>query len=298
MATLPFAVSDYLNRDGTPRDGAPMGMLLSAYAASRGSATALVLGEQELTFAELDATANQMARLLAGLGVGKGDTVMICMPNRAEFIQAFYGAWKLGAVPCPVSYRLVASELAEIVGLVRPRCVVGDGSIRFATPNFLNVDEVSSDGELAEPLPAAIAEPGKIIASGGSTGRPKLTIDPVPRIGQVHRAALALAGAIDTPRDLGPQIVERHALSQHVVNAAVDRHPVIVVGQRRRHRRGDDLLPAVTVIRHHQPPAQDHLAAALVVRFQQRRSPVYLQLRNTVRGKTTRHLIASARKSG
>src|SRR5512139_12870 len=203
MATLPFAVSDYLNRDGTPRDGAPMGMLLSAYAASRGSATALVLGEQELTFAELDATANQMARLLAGLGVGKGDTVMICMPNRAEFIQAFYGAWKLGAVPCPVSYRLVASELAEIVGLVRPRCVVGDGSIRFATPNFLNVDEVSLDEELADPLPPAIAEPGKVIASGGSTGRPKLTIDPVPSVWGADKAS-TFRPAMITTLNAGP----------------------------------------------------------------------------------------------
>lgn len=157
-----------------------MGMLLSAHAARRGAATALVLGERELTFAELDAAANRMARALAARGVGAGDKVLICMPNRPEFIEAFYGAWKLGAIPCPVSWRLVTNELAEIVALAEPRCIVCDAAGNLAGNNILDVDQVSLADLPGDPLPPAVAQPGKVIASGGSTGRPKLTIDPLP----------------------------------------------------------------------------------------------------------------------
>lgn len=198
MAKQKLAVSDYLHPDGTPRDGAPMGMLLSAHAACRGWATALVIGEKELSFSELDAATNRLARVLAERGVNSGDTVMICMPNRVEFIQAFYAAWKLGAMPCPVSYRLVPGELAELERLVQPRCVVGDGSVQFEASNALNVCDLSLDGISGDPLPPAIAEPGKIIASGGSTGRPKLTIDPVPSVWGPDKASTFRPAMITT----------------------------------------------------------------------------------------------------
>lgn len=193
-----LSVSDYLHDDGTPRNGAPMGMLMSAYAARQGAATALVLGEQKLTFAELDAATNRMARALAGRGVGAGDKVLICMPNRPEFIQAFYGAWKLGAIPCPVSWRLVANELAEIVELMEPRCIVCDGVVTLAGDNVFDVDQVAFAELPGDPLPPAIAEPGKVIASGGSTGRPKLTIDPLPSVWGPDKASTFRPSMITT----------------------------------------------------------------------------------------------------
>lgn len=182
--------SDYLDADGEPRDGAPMGALLSAHAERLGSATALVLGDRTLSFAEFDAAANRLARWLQAVGVEAGNRVVICMPNRVEFIEAMYAAWKLGAVPCPISYRLVASEFDTIIGLVGPSCVVGDRSTHPADCPFVNVDDAWPDSALPDPLPPAIATPGKIMASGGSTGRPKLIIDPVPSVWGRDKASL------------------------------------------------------------------------------------------------------------
>lgn len=183
-------LSDYLDAKGEPCDGAPMGVLLSAHAERLGSATALVLGGRTLSFAELDAASNRLARRLQALGVEPGDRVVICMPNRVEFIEAMYATWKLGAVPCPISYRLVASEFGTIIGLVEPRCVVGDHTTPPSDCPFLDVDEACPDWFSADPLPPAVACPGKIMASGGSTGRPKLIIDPVPSVWGRDKASL------------------------------------------------------------------------------------------------------------
>lgn len=172
----------WLDDDGKPLAGAPMGMLLSAQAERLGDATALIFGDREWSFAELDRGANRMARELARLGVVQNDRVVICMPNRAEYIQAFYAVWKLGAAPCPMSNRLVAAEFATTVQLVEPRCIIGDGSTHASEHPFLNVDLPFGEDLSDAPLPPAIATPGKIVPSGGSTGRPKLIVDPVPSV--------------------------------------------------------------------------------------------------------------------
>ncbi|TWH87139.1 AMP-binding protein [Novosphingobium taihuense] len=175
-----------------------MGMLLSAHAAMRGSVTALSIADRDLTFAELDSATNRLARRLASIGVQNGDTVMICMRNRVEFVQTFYAAWKLGAMPCPISFRLVASELAELERLVQPRVVVADIATAFSVSPVLEADALGLHEFSDEPLPPAVAEPGKIIASGGSTGRPKLTIDPVPSIWGPDKASTFRPAMITT----------------------------------------------------------------------------------------------------
>ncbi|MDO7833451.1 AMP-binding protein [Sphingobium sp. HBC34] len=192
------ALATYLDAQGRPRDGAPLGMLLSAYAQRCGSAPALVIGDRTLSFAELDAGANRLARHLKACGVGQGDRGVICMPNRAEFIQAMYALWKLGAAPCPISYRLVEGEFATIVALVDPRCVIGDGATHATTRLFINVDQPLPDGLSDAPLPPAVAQPGKILASGGSTGRPKLIIDPVPATWGADKASVFRPAGITT----------------------------------------------------------------------------------------------------
>lgn len=167
-----------------------MGMLLSAHAERIGSAVALVIGEQALTFSELDRAANRMARHLQQLGAGEGDRVVICMPNRAEFIQAMFAIWKIGAVPCPVSYRLVESEFGAMVDLLDPHCVIGDGSTHATSHPLIDVDRPQPGGLSSDPLPPAISMPGKILASGGSTGRPKLILDPQPSIWGPDKASV------------------------------------------------------------------------------------------------------------
>ena len=57
----------------------------------------------EHTFAEFRARSNQLARVLAGLGIVRGDRVGIVLPQRPETAVAHLAAYKLGAVALPLS---------------------------------------------------------------------------------------------------------------------------------------------------------------------------------------------------
>src|SRR5499427_9969547 len=57
----------------------------------------------EHTFAEFRARSNQLARVLAGLGIARGDRVGIVLPQRPETAVAHPAAYKLGAVALPLS---------------------------------------------------------------------------------------------------------------------------------------------------------------------------------------------------
>lgn len=175
-------VDDLIDELGRPKAGAPLGALLSAHALTKGDETALVLGDASLSFAKLDRMSNRLARMLQARGVTAGDRVIISMPNRPEFIAAMYAAWKLGAVPCPVSYRLVAGEFAGMVALIDPACIVADATTQPGHADRLDVDAADWAGHDDSPLPLAVSMPGKIMPSGGSTGQPKLIIDPVPSV--------------------------------------------------------------------------------------------------------------------
>lgn len=64
------------------------------------------------TFAELDRRSDAFAHLLRSLGVAKGDRVAVFLSNCPQFLVAFYGILKLGAVHVPVNPMFKAPELA------------------------------------------------------------------------------------------------------------------------------------------------------------------------------------------
>jgi long-chain acyl-CoA synthetase len=64
---------------------------------------ALIAGDRIVTYADLDAAADRMAAALAKRGVRKGDRVTVFMPNSIEFVVAFYGTLKAGAIVNPIS---------------------------------------------------------------------------------------------------------------------------------------------------------------------------------------------------
>lgn len=171
-----------LDDQGMPRNGAPLGQLLTAQARCRPDSPALTFAGRTFSFAQVDATANRMARRFAANGVITGDRVIVSMPNHAEFIQSVYALWKLGATPCPVSPRLTITEWCETVALIEPRCVVGTDQTHPADAPLVNIHEPGLDAYSATPLAMAVATPGKIMCSGGSTGRAKLIIDPVSSV--------------------------------------------------------------------------------------------------------------------
>jgi bile acid-coenzyme A ligase len=91
---------------------------------------AITCGEQRITWAEFESRTNRLARAYAAMGVTKNSFVTIGLPNSIEFYEACVAAWKLGATPQPISYRLPDRERQAIVELAdsvltRPHIRVG-----------------------------------------------------------------------------------------------------------------------------------------------------------------------------
>jgi len=87
---------------------------------------AIAYFEREITYAELDSFSNQFSAGLAALGVKKGDRVAIFLPNIPQFLIAYFGVLKTGAVLTSISplhrerevkYQLNDSESETIIAL-------------------------------------------------------------------------------------------------------------------------------------------------------------------------------------
>ena len=129
--------------------------------------------------AELEAHANRWAHDLAGRGVRPGDLVSIALPNVAEHYALTLAAWKLGAVPQPLSHRLSAGELAAVLDVVRPPVVAGlapGTEVRAPAGTTALPFGHRPEGPDTPPPPAPAPPAWKAPTSGGSTGRPKVIL--------------------------------------------------------------------------------------------------------------------------
>lgn len=67
-----------------------------------------------LSYAELASESFRCANALLALGVKKGDTIAICLPNCVEFPIAFFGILSIGAIAVPLSFQLKTTEISYI----------------------------------------------------------------------------------------------------------------------------------------------------------------------------------------
>jgi len=122
-----------------------------------------------LSYSELEDRASRLARTFARRGVGRGDTVGLFLYNRAEYLEAIYAAFKLGAIPVNMNFRYRAAELAELIGISRCRVLVAPASLRaevdaalallsMSAPSLLEVD----DGDGAEDTEVQLPGRGEV----------------------------------------------------------------------------------------------------------------------------------------
>ena len=120
--------------------------------------------ERTVTRRELEDRTNRLAHTYERLGVTEGSFVTVGLPNGIDFYEACIAAWKLGATPQPISYRLPERERNEIIELAKPTLVV------------TSVIQPDDDAPAEPILPDRTAPSYKAPTSGGSTGRPKLIV--------------------------------------------------------------------------------------------------------------------------
>lgn len=153
----------------------PIGVRVAELARQYGDAPAVVCEGTTRSWTELDSRTNRLARALLSRGVAHGDLLTIGLPNSVEFVEACIAAWKVGAVPQPVSAALPPLELQGIVELAAPPLVVARGDILLDRP-IADVEELLAGVEDDSPLPPVVSPAYKAPTSGGSTGRPKLIV--------------------------------------------------------------------------------------------------------------------------
>jgi bile acid-coenzyme A ligase len=138
---------------------------------------ALIVDARSLAWGELERDSSRLARAFAERGVGHGAFVTIALPNGFPFVVACFAAWKLGAVPQPISSKLPAAERDAILAEAHPALVVGgEPTSRFAWMPGAPDLSAYSDAR----LPDVRSPSRQALASGGSTGRPKLIVDALP----------------------------------------------------------------------------------------------------------------------
>jgi bile acid-coenzyme A ligase len=143
--------------------------------------TALVCGDRTVSFGELDRASTRLARAYAERGVAQDDFVTIALPNGVEFVLACFATWKLGAVPQPVSWKLPEKERNAILAEAKPALVIGvEPAAAAGAPSMPAGFTPESQHAGEEPLPDRTSPSRQALASGGSTGRPKLIVDALP----------------------------------------------------------------------------------------------------------------------
>lgn len=160
------------------------------------SKVAIYYQDRKISYQELNLTANRIANSFLGCGLQKGENVGILLPNRPEFVQAFFGVVKAGAVAVLINTSLKSDELEYIlqhsdatrlitteVLYERIRDVKGNleslAEVYIAGDDPPKEEGVFSFSELLygsdeEPkIEIGSSDPAGIIYTSGVTGRPK-----------------------------------------------------------------------------------------------------------------------------
>jgi acyl-CoA synthetase (AMP-forming)/AMP-acid ligase II len=143
---------------------------------------AATLGDDALTYRELDARSNQIAHTLRKRGIGHRDRVVWWGETSLEALPIFGAVAKIGAVFAPLNARYGAAEAETVSGYAKPSLVIADAAHAEMTDGwdtevvdharlFAAADDASTD-DADEPA-LNERDPHVIFFTSGSTGRPK-----------------------------------------------------------------------------------------------------------------------------
>jgi long-chain acyl-CoA synthetase len=204
------AVSTDRNRAGIRPVQADLGLILARSAQRFGAKAALIAGGRTFTYQALDDMCGRVAAGLHELGVRPGDRVSLYSPNRWEWVVAYHGALRAGAVVNPINVMLTPEEVAFVLNDCGAAAIFTAGekaevilSLTRAVPTLRRVvsfDPVGGDAapfedllsctargpEIARPAPSDLSTIGY---TSGTTGHPKGAM-------QSHRAVFLNTAAL------------------------------------------------------------------------------------------------------
>ncbi|MDZ7887036.1 MAG: non-ribosomal peptide synthase/polyketide synthase [Mycobacterium sp.] len=197
--------------------------LLAERAARCPDDTALVFGEQRLSYTELDGRINRLARLLIAYGAGPEQVVALALPRSVDMVVALFAVLRTGAAYLPLERDYPLTRLTGMLDDARPALLLcpqtsaelaahqrGLGATVLHPDSTPVIEALAhtratalSDHELgAFTGPQRLEYPAYVIFTSGSTGRPKGVVTPYRGLTNMqlnHRAeifgpAIAKAG--------------------------------------------------------------------------------------------------------
>jgi fatty-acyl-CoA synthase len=158
---------------------------------------ALIWGERSWTWREMDARTAALTAGLAGLGIAKGDRVLVHSKNHNELIEAMFACFRLGAVFVPTNFRLLPAEVVELARTARPKLFICHGHFPDHAATLVAADAVDRvvrigpgtlgessvaaliEANLEKPAPTAAVEyddPCWFFFTSGTTGKSKAAV--------------------------------------------------------------------------------------------------------------------------
>lgn len=179
--------------------------------ATFGSRTALVHGNKQWQYAELNRRANQMANLLFSMGMGRGSLVGVRLPPSPDYVIAVLAVLKTGACYVPLDPSEPSARVATALRGARLALTIGrqaqvdafDGHDAICVDSVADQLNEYSTNNLG--LPSTATDCAYVMFTSGSTGTPKAVCIPHRGVVRLVRAAnYAELGATETMLLLAP----------------------------------------------------------------------------------------------
>lgn len=185
--------------------------LFEAQVAETPNATAVEYEREKLTYAELNARANQLAYLLAGRGIGPEDVIGICLERSLDMVISVWGILKAGAAYLPLDPDYPSARLGLMLADAKPPLVLTTTGGAMVLPegvtrllldaaiakHALTAGRTANLKDYDRTAPITADNPVYVIYTSGSTGRPKgiiMTGKVMANLLAYHR--LALGGGV------------------------------------------------------------------------------------------------------
>ncbi|WP_344599212.1 AMP-binding protein, partial [Streptomyces violaceusniger] len=164
--------------------------LFEEQAARTPQATAVVFEGETMTYADLNARANRLARLLIGRGAGPETRIALALPRSSELITAVLAVTKAGAAYVPLDPGYPPDRIAFMLHDSEPTLLITTSTLANTLPTsaatlpwlLLDTDDTHAHSQRHDPAdvsdderptPLAPAHPAYVIYTSGSTGTPK-----------------------------------------------------------------------------------------------------------------------------
>lgn len=225
-----------------------LGTVFSRHARYRPNHTAVVFGDQRITYSELNRNINKLSNVMISLGISKGAKIATILPNCLELLETYWAAARIGAVVVPMSTLLLEGALRSLLKDADAEMVITNKTyaevlnrIRSDLPkldsgNCLLIDTVDNAGfhdyhaltgaaDESELPSIKVAEEDifNIMYSSGTTGLPKGIV-------HTHAIRIAYGTSFAAAFRFTPESITLHAGAIVFNGAFVDLMPTIFQG--------------------------------------------------------------------